>query len=475
MIKKNIIVLGLIGLFINPLSANSTNSVDSGKEYKSSRKTNDLNTKLSIKQREYTRMLNSKGYKIASGSTAASGDFNSETAVDDLYMSFKEAYVIAVTNLLLQETQGYIGSTFKSKTGTNAGSKQSNAQKCISEYELEQERLKKEKEEWDKSFLGTVERIADKFSDQDIAKKEKEISDKENDSLNKMIECSTPFIAKQLEIALNKSVEGGVYGVRIMETLLDIEKKTIGVIVGRSPGSAKDAGILKGQNPVAKPLPTALEEVISKTMEKIDNYEKENREPPFGMFGVQGIKLSNGEMAYISFGTALQKEVISEMDSNSNSLALELADTKSLAALVEFSYMTASSQFQAEMKKVVEEVTTEILDMAKKGKKVNFSTVLNKKLSSTLTRNLQADAEGFLKSPQQIDNSAWSGGDKYPDFYLSVWAWSPSLMTNATRSHESFENAYEEGKTKNDIIEENVIPTKPVEKGIKSYKIEQDW
>lgn len=475
--NKICVALAALLLSATAVYPSSPNSSDTGKAYKSSRKADDMRSVLSKKKRLLRAKLASKGYRIADAFTQAPKNLNSETAVEEMYLAFKEAYAKAVTNLILEETQASITSDLKSHRESSQGAKASNAAQCKKEYLAKQAALERAENRYNSSDVGktlsVVERIANKFAPQDGVTEEEKTKEEGKKALNTLIQCEAKIPHTNIQNTLTKNMSGDVFGVRIMDTVLNLNKGEIGVIIGRSPESSKDAGILKEQNKAAKSLPNAYDEVSNRVMVMIDEYEKENREPPFGIFGVRGFRLSNGEMAYVGFGTAIQNEAMDELDSNANALAADLADTKAMAALVEFSYMTASSQSRSEIKKTIEKTITETLDMSKNGEKTDFHSRLESRMRAVMKQDLSARSQGFLKAPQNIDNSAWNGGDMYPDFYLSAWAWSPSLMTNATRQHQNFENAYEDGKRGSmGVVSGSGSQTQP---GIKSFKVKEDW
>jgi hypothetical protein len=279
--------------------------------------------------------------------------------------------------------------------------------------------------------------------------------------------------AKELKNSLSKAISGGVFGIRVMETLVDINNGRIGVIIGRSPDTTRDAGQLRAQNLVAKPLPTAFEEAIELSNAIVSAYEGMMQEPPFGLMGVRGKRLSNGEIVYFGYGTAMQKAAMDEVDDMENSLAIETAQTKALSALNEFSYMSAESRFSYDFEKVVEKVISETLDMAEQGKVVNIEHSLKKELRAMASRQLSAQASGFLKNPQEIETSPWSGGEQYPDFYLSIYAWSPSIMTNASQSHDRIVSGYAEGQRRSDGVPAASSPTP--KSGVKAFRLNEDW
>lgn len=473
--RKTLSVFVAAVFTVTSVYANSSNSVDAGNVYKSSRKTNDLKTIVSQEKARLRRKLSSKGYTVADGFTNAPRDLGSETAVEELYVAFKEAFALAVVNLIMEETKAKLASNLKAGSGSNLGSDPSRAEQCKAEFIRKEKAEEARKKAYEDSALGALERISENFTEKDVIE-DQNATTASNEELSKLIACQVRFKAKEIKNTLEKSVSGDIFGVRLMDTRLSVQSGEIGVIVGRSPESAKDAGILAGQKKAAKPNPEAYDETYTKVQEMIANYESENREPPFGIFGVKGFRISGGEMVYVGFGTAIQKQSTDELDSISNSLSAELADTKALAALLEFSYMTASSDFKAEVDHVIEKVINETLDMAKQGEKVDFTSSLERQLRATLTRDVSMQARGFIKAPQSIDNSAWNGGDYYPDFYLSAWAWSPSLMTNAMSKHDAMNAAYEEGKRTGGNSSSSAGSSRgSVAPGVKSFKVQEDW
>lgn len=456
------------------VAANTTNVAPDKTGAVNFRKNDDITTMIS-KRVNQLRSETGGRYSIASGDTEVSRDLTSETMVEEYYAAYKEAYALGIAKLIMQETRARISSELKSTTGGNLGSDKSSAQECASNYVREQDRLERERVDYERSFLGTAERILDKiFTEDDSHQKTTALDNKENDELTNYIVCEAKQNIKNLELTLGKGINGSTAGVRVMDTLVDLNNGRMAVVVGRSAETATDAGRLRAQNKVAKPLETAFSEAIKHTNVIIDSYQSMTNEPPFGILGVRGKRLSNGEMAYFGFGSAIQKEVRDEIDSTENSLAIELSQTKALAALNEFAFISASSDFSYEFDKVIEKVLKETLDMAKHGEKVDVQKLLNKELRATMSRDLSAKAKGFLENPQEMETSAWSGGESYPDFYMSVYAWSPSIMTNAAAQHVDLENAYRDGQ-RPDPVSSDTSGTLKAPEGVKSFKVKEDW
>jgi len=479
---KNIAVTSVALLFVASLAAHAQ---DASAQYKSSRKANDIQTMLSASVRELRRATRKQNYMLASASTefVDDADMNTEAAVERVNIQQKEAFALAVANLVLQETKIKVSDTFKSKTGSGLGNDPSNADQCAADYLKEQKKAEKKKREFDESFLGTMERIAGKFSDKEVEQELAKAEEIENEALNKMIVCTAKEKAKELSNTLKTAVKGGTAGVRIMDTLIGKDstgQNRIGMVVGRSRETVADAGILAGAKKVLKPIPNVIEAAYDYSDALLKDYEEKNQEPPFGVFGVRGKRVTNpndptqSEMVYFGYGTAIQKESQDVFGNIDNSMSIAQADARAQAALQQFAYMSASREFSNEIDRVLEKVIDETLDMAKRGEKVDFQQKINDSFRSVISQDMTLKSEGFLSAPQQIDSAAYGGAGIYPDFYLSVWAWSPSMMTEAMNNHDSFEKAYRDAKAGVPAAGSGGSKLKQSD-GVKSYRLNEDW
>lgn len=435
------------------------------------RKEDNFITVLQKRLSEFKRnpKIRKKRYKLASGSTEAPANVFTDTGIDEFYVAFKEAYALAAVNMIMQDTRVKAAADLKSTTANSKGANPSEKDRCVKEFEQSESEQQRKQEEYDRSLAKGVRDGL--FA---IAGKEDPTSQPSEDpeSLNKLITCQAKFAAKELKLTLKKNTSGSIYGLRVMTTM--VKDGRIGVIVGRSRESATSAGQLAAQNaaPKGKALADVDLEIEDAVYALVDKYMASNFEPPFGVIGLRGVELSNGEMAYVGFGSGLQTDAVDEMDDIANSMEMEAAGAKAIAAFIEFAYMTASSDFSYEVDKAIERVIDEVIDMAQRGETVDIKDRLQKTLTATMKRNLSTSARGFLSNPTPIFTEAYSGGEDYPDFYLSAVAWSPSLMRYQMDLYGEAQSGYEEGKTP---VNNRKAPQKRGEGDVKEYTLDEDW
>ena len=205
-----------------------------------------------------------------------------------------------------------------------------------------------------------------------------------------------------------------------------LHKNQLGIILMRTPDSSEIAKVLQSQLEPAKVLKTAFDEVKNRVDDELSIYENNI---PYGMVGTRMMRLSNSEWALYAFGAS---QVASSASSSvfMNSISQDTSRQQSIAEaqteLARFSSLSLDYSNQSKdirnIKVVysIEVNTTQNTFTRKIDQEQTFGKIIEKSYSASSQLTLRGSST--LKTKLIKDDSL--------DYYLSIVAWSPSIMAS---------------------------------------------
>jgi len=415
-----------------------------------------LSEKIRDLRKDISNTLGVNSYQISGGMGTITGDKGSQIYLDDLYLGYRQAMAAAYVKLVMQKAGVQLMDEFKSDEQKIKGHRPSNADQCRKKFISDKEQKKDD----DNSFLGILKNKL-------IGKKEQDEKDKEK--FDEIIKCDAIGDSRETGVKVGKIASGSLSGIRVFETF--IKGNTIAVIIGSNSETNQIAGALKQQRTPSK-INLNVEQEVDDIVEKwLSEFEKAQQGPPFGMIGTRMKKLSNGEWLVVGIGVAQMEEENDEMSAWSNSMSIEGAQTLALNELNRFAYASISSKYATEIEKTVNNVITDTLNMSKNGEKESISERMENALRKIMTRKINQESKNFIRSPYDAYGAEYLGGNGAPfDFYLSIYAWSPSLMELQSRRGKANDRAFEQGKRSGNLKRHNAGQGE-----VRSYRLNEDW
>jgi len=424
------------------------------------KKEGSISTLLNEKVRQLEKdILKTPGvlpYQIAGGLGTITGDKNSQTYLDDLYLGYRQAIADAYVKLVIKKTGVQLKDKFTSDDKKVKGHRPSNANQCRKKFIYHAEQA-----EYDNnSLLGILK---------NKLKGENQPDENAADGFDEIIKCDAIGDTRKTSAMVGQIASGSLSGIRVFETF--IKGNSIAVIIGNNPDTNQIAGALKQQRQPSKINLNVEQEVDSIVKKWISDFEKAQQGPPFGLIGTRMKKLSNGEWLVVGIGVSQMEGGNDEMSAWSNTMSIEGAQTLALNELNRFAYSSISRKYATQVEKTVNEVITETLNMSKNGEKESISERMESALRNIMTRNIVQESKNFIRSPYDAYGAEYSGGNGAPfDFYLSVYAWSPSLMELQSRRGKANDRAFEGGKRSSNSSRQNSGQGE-----MRSYRLDEDW
>jgi len=385
----------------------------------------DLNSELSSYATKLKNFFRSEGanYSVAYGI----GVMSVTNKSDSMYMqsvtdAYKQALIDAYIKLAIQNNPNGLdvitddngglsaqkGNAFKSKV----------IKECREEALLAQSRKAKEDEE----------KAAEKESMWNALKERIRYGEQEKEANLKTETVQQDFIhichkdgpSFSQASFRSESLEDVLSGGRVWASVLHGQQ--LGLVLLRSPDTSAIASVLKNQRKPSSINRAALNEVTEAIENEISDY---GATIPYGVVGTRMKKLSNGEWSIYSYGAY---QTLSEggdfmsavmMSSDASSAAEEAR-----AELSRFSQLSLSKTSSNENIRAVEQSYKVEVNLTKDTSKVS----LNEKttMGAIINRVWSAQSDLQLVGSEEIFTRSFSDGPL--KYYLSVVAWSPSIM-----------------------------------------------
>jgi hypothetical protein len=237
--------------------------------------------------------------------------------------------------------------------------------------------------------------------------------------------CENPKLKNFFEDETTVTAAGSMAGVRVVKSVFD--NQNVGVVIASSPNFRRAAQSIASGEVSRNPLPTALDEIIS----KYNNLDAENG-ALLGEFGVRCVTLSNGETAILAFGQS-SADVGSDDDEDILSTKLDAAESASSAVadaqIAKFSKMTTT--FTKKLARRSERSQTVITENGLP------SVVKASDTSQRLFEEVNTTAAVKLVGAEPVLTWRYLDPDSQDYVVGTVMAWSPSIAAttmNATRT-----------------------------------------
>ncbi|WP_159435533.1 hypothetical protein [Ectothiorhodosinus mongolicus] len=210
-------------------------------------------------------------------------------------------------------------------------------------------------------------------------------------------------------------------GGRIWASIL--HNNTLGVILVRSPDSTEVAQVLQNQLAPARVLASAREEVRNRVAAELEQF---GDDIPYGMVGTRMMRLSNSEWAIYAFGAA---QVVSSggsrfMDTITQDSQRQQSIARAQSELSRFSSLSISYSNQTQdvrsvrvMYRIEYNVTQDRFT-SRVDEESTFGQLIDAVYTSSSTLTLRGSRTISTRLVK----------DENLDYYLSVVAWSPSIM-----------------------------------------------
>ncbi|MBB3048876.1 hypothetical protein FHR99_003150 [Litorivivens lipolytica] len=368
-----------------------------------------------------------KNYRLAYGVAGIAGAQGSTAYVTSINTAYQFALAQAYTQLANELGADLIAAETGIQTTSTGGPAEALLASCESDH-----KAAKAAAQADESFLDVVKGAIRNFTTSDEEKAEKR-------KLDSVIECSSTVDRRLITDVLSRSVSDAFSGARIVQTA--VHNGQMAVVVGLSPDTAEVAGVLSGQRGAAQTNPGARAEIAQWIQEQMSNQPGSM----LGMVGTRMTKLSNGEWAVIGFGLAPASESGGSSILNSNRMQSErkMAENNAARELARFANMSLDHS----LNQSVRDDTHVQVKKRIEGDSETISQAQESVVISQLNQNFNTQSVLKLKGASKLYAKKVSDEAAGVDFYLTAYAWSPSMLSSAENFRAQTAEAFQAGKT----------------------------
>lgn len=405
----------------------------------------DVISSFNLWANKLQRFFNKNGKKytvVASFGALGDADPSSSMYIEAVNMAYRQALVAGYKAIavkisedgLLNETTSTIDQRSNRGNAIDGQLKE----KCRSEAKVKFEEYQfalQKKANDENSFFSL---LSNKLKDEETLAREK--SAREVPPVDFVHTCEYEGQKFQQTETQNESISEVLSGGRVWASA--ISNGQLAIILMRSNETAAVASSLKNQVPPSNVNINALDELSL----KIQNDLKLNPEIPQGLVGTRLKKLSNGEWAIYSFGASQTTQSSDDFMSGLGGITdSDQATSNSLSELTRFSELNIDfSKFVSSIRDVKQ---TKLVEVNVTKDRVKMSTRQDQIVGSIIESSFSTSSELNLVGAEQIYLQKHDVNGV--SFYLSAYAWSPSIMAVNLGIGKSQANAAENALTTN--------------------------
>tara|TARA_R110001592_G_scaffold1874_14_gene11430 strand:- start:15015 stop:16364 length:1350 start_codon:yes stop_codon:yes gene_type:complete len=378
-------------------------------------------------QMESELLARGKKYHMAYGIAGIAGAQGTTAYVT----SVNTAYQFALAQAYAQLASELGAEMISAETSVNVTSTGGPAEALVADCE-QQHKTAQESAKADESLMDVVKGAIRSFTstDQEKAKQSK---------LESVINCTSTTDRRLITDVVSRSVNDSFSGARIVQSV--IHQGQLGIIIGLSAETAEVAGILSAQQSSATTNLGAKTEIQKWVRAQLDAQTGS----VLGLVGSRMTKLSNGEWAIVGFGIAPASEPSSSNVMNSSRMQSErkISETNAIRELARFSNMAVAHKVDqstkddthAYVQKHIEDGNTSVSQLQKNV------------IMSQLTQAYNTQTTLRLKGASKIYAKKYSDDGSGVGFYLTAYAWSPSMLSAAQQFRQESSSAFDKGNS----------------------------
>lgn len=375
--------------------------------------------------------LADKGYRVVYGVAGINGTDGTSSYVNGINTAYQLALANAYTQMGRELGTERIKAATSARIGSYDGPSESLVEHCEDQLEAEQQAQKAE----DESFTALAKNVLKAFAGSDS----NESADKRNSETESVYKCSAILDKREIEDIVSRSLADVFSGARVIDTV--IHEGRFGLILGVSNDTAEVAGMLAAQSPASNPNADAFKE----TQAWISGQLESQTGSVIGLLGTRMKRLSNGEWALVGFGVAPASKVSGSSVFQSNRSATDRSTAEAYAAreLSRFASMSVDFRDEVRTKDIARKTVTKELrsdsDKLVHAQDAEIARAVNTSFDTTTSLD--------LKGAQRVMTRHYKATETAPAFYLSVYAWSPSLLALSQDFRGGLERSFEAGKS----------------------------
>jgi len=405
----------------------------------------DVRSEFVMWANKLQRFFNSQGknYTVVAATGALGNvDPSSSMYIEAVNMAYRQALVSGYKDIAVKISEDGLNlettSTIDQRRSSGNAVDGQLKEKCRSEakvkFQEHQAALQKKLDD-ESSFFGL---LTNKLKDEETLSREKAQRDLPAEDFVHTCEYEGAKFA-QTE-SQNQSISKVLSGGRVWAST--ISNNQLAIILMRSNDTAAVASSLKNQVSPSKVNINALEEISL----KVENDLNRNPKIPQGVVGTRLKKLSNGEWAIYAFGASQTTQSSDDFMAGLGSITdSDQASSNSLSELTRFSELNIDfSRFASSVSDVTE---TKRIEVNLTKDRVNVKTSRDRIVGSIIESSFSTSSELNLVGAEQIYLKKHNINGM--SFYLSAYAWSPSIMALNLGIGASHENAAESALTIN--------------------------
>ena len=378
-------------------------------------------------QMESELLASGKNYHMAYGIAGIAGAKGSTAYVT----SVNTAYQFALAQAYAQLASELGAEMISAETSVNVTSTGGPAEALVADCEERAEAAKQDAEA-NESFVDVVKGAIRSLSSSD---EEKAAQSK----LDSVIKCTATTDRRLITDLVSRAVNDSFSGARIVQSV--IHEGQIGVIIGLSSDTAEVAGILSSQQSSAKTNLAAKTEI----QQWVRTQLAAQAGSVLGLVGSRMTKLSNGEWAVIGFGIAPASERTASnvMNSSRTQSERKISETNAIRELARFSNMAIAHKLDQSTKDDTKHSVKRLIDDGND----TVSQLQENVVISQLEQAYKTQTTLRLKGASKIYAKKYSDDGSGVDFYLTAYAWSPSMLSAAQQFRAAGNAAFDKGRS----------------------------
>jgi len=384
----------------------------------------DVMSEFSLWANQLQRFFNQQGknYTVVSAvGTLGNTDPSSAMYIESVNMAYRQAMISGYKEIAVKTAENGLNSSTESSIDIR--SSRGNAmdgkykEQCREEAKVRYALYLKDVKEQEEDAGSIFSLLANKLKDDEtLAKQKNEAEKPQADFVHTCEYEGAKFEQTEEQI---QSISDILSGGRVWASV--IHNNQLGIILMRSSETAAVASVLKNQVSPASVNANALDELSKQVIKDLNKYP----DFPQSLVGTRMKRLSNGEWAIYGYGAT--QTTVSSDDFMAGLGAINDADqatANSLAELTRFSELNIDFSRLATSVRDVKQTKVVEVNMSKDT--VRLTTRQDNIVGSIVDTSFNASSQLNLVGAEQIylDKKTVDG----MSFYLSAYAWSPSIM-----------------------------------------------
>lgn len=376
--------------------------------------------------RESELMAQGKAYRFAYGVAGIAGAEGTSAYVNSINTAYQMALGNAYTQLARElGTERIKASTSVASKSTDGGHAEQVGD-CADKKKAADKAAAKDKDSWNNVLKSYVKGMTSDESESSASTEEEAV-----------YECAAVLDKREIADIMARSVSDAFAGARIVESV--VHEGALGVVIAVSPDTAVVAGVLAAQNPASNPNPAAFNEL--KTW--LDGQLNAQTGSVIGLVGTRMTLLSNGEWGLVGFGVAPASEVAGNSILGHNRASNDRATSENNAARELSRFAGMSIDFNTKQETV--DYTRKTVTKQLSGDNEKLVYAQDSAISRVVETSFNTQTQLDLKGARRIKSQRFPASGTTPAFYLTAYAWSPSLLAMATNFRDQMEASFDKG------------------------------